>query len=175
MSDQIETKAAVIEETIEKIAQSQPKVSVDPKILRRLDVMISDLFATARQYNDDTIHVFWDKVTRLQSMRAGLIPFETDVQFKKIQPVKRSPNETTHQVFFYAPHEKMRSAKLALFTNLELYHLPQVRETADPVIARFSVSNVTRNEAIRCYEANKDIFTDLEIVEKQPKVTKVKA
>lgn len=150
------------------VEEQAPKHIVTPQQKRWLEIMISDHWMTFKGTPENEIDQFYAKLGRLVAMMSGMLPFEGKPSYQALPPLKEKAGAKEFLCFFFAKNEHLRHAKGALRQNLGLIHDAHGMHYSDTTL-RFSVNHLTETAAIRCFEANRNIFTALTIVKSRGK------
>lgn len=154
---------------IETTENAPKRYPVSPEAIRILGILQNDLFSSFHLYDDTNMHEFNARATHLSLQLNGIIPFEGKPEFKRLPPISEKVNgEPLYLAFFYARIEDERACKLALHNSCQLVHFPQKRLIKDqPGVIKFSIYSITKKAAMRAFETNRELFTEITF----PKIT----
>lgn len=141
------------------------KYEVTPLQKRKLQIAISDLWATKIMYDSSNEQDFFAQLGKLHAQLAGDIEYELpDFKSASTRVIKDERGDPTTTAYFSASIKDMRAGKWALAGTLDLDYLPQSRRIGNGQI-RYSIPKITRAVAQQVFSEHSNIFTNLEFLD----------
>jgi len=141
------------------------KFDVTPLQKRKLQIAISDLWATKYLYDSTNEQDFYANLGKLHAQLAGDIEYELpDFKAASTRVIKDERGNPTTTAYFYGSIKDMRAGKWALAGTLDLDYLPQSRRMADGSV-RYSIPKITKAVANQVFVEHSNLFTNVEFLE----------